>query len=164
VNVSHFPNQPLKHLALFGIAGQHIPVAVIGEQVQGVQAVSLAAAGNPISKADSWNMSVPRNRGAGSTFTRPADFDAQRYARQAFGITSGEKPIKVRLLFEPKLAVYVAERMAPEPEAQAAGRWPGRDAAGDNRAEGNCPMSLEGRAGDATDDRFRDGTHDLRRK
>ena len=39
---------------------------------------------------------------AGSTFTRPADFDAQRYARQAFGITSGEKPIKVRLLFEPK--------------------------------------------------------------
>lgn len=47
---------------------------------------------------------------AGSTFTRPADFDAQRYARQAFGITSGEKPIKVRLLFEPKLAVYVAER------------------------------------------------------
>ena len=47
---------------------------------------------------------------AGSTFTRPADFDAQRYARQAFGITGGEKPIKVRLLFEPKLAVYVAER------------------------------------------------------
>ena len=47
---------------------------------------------------------------ARSTFTRPADFDAQRYARQAFGITSGEKPIKVRLLFEPKLAVHVAER------------------------------------------------------
>jgi hypothetical protein len=47
---------------------------------------------------------------AGSTFTRPADFDAQRYVRQAFGITSGEKPIKVRLLLEPKLAVYVAER------------------------------------------------------
>jgi predicted DNA-binding transcriptional regulator YafY len=28
---------------------------------------------------------------AGSTFTRPADFDAQRYAGQDFGITSGEK-------------------------------------------------------------------------
>ena len=26
---------------------------------------------------------------------------------EVFGITSGEKPIKVRLLFEPKLAVYV---------------------------------------------------------
>ena len=47
---------------------------------------------------------------AGSTFTRSADFDAQRHARQAFGIIGGEKPIKVRLLFEPKLAVYVAER------------------------------------------------------
>lgn len=32
------------------------------------------------------------------------------YARQAFGIVGGEKPIKVRLLFEPKLAVYITER------------------------------------------------------
>jgi hypothetical protein len=30
--------------------------------------------------------------------------------------------------------------MAPEPEAQAPGRWPGRDAAGDNRAEGTRPL------------------------
>ena len=31
-------------------------------------------------------------------------------ARQAFGIVGGEEPIKVRLLFEPKLAVYITER------------------------------------------------------
>jgi predicted DNA-binding transcriptional regulator YafY len=32
------------------------------------------------------------------------------YAKNAFGITGGEEPIKVRLLFEPKLAVYITER------------------------------------------------------
>ncbi len=32
------------------------------------------------------------------------------FARQAFGIVGGEEPIKVRLLFEPKLAVYITER------------------------------------------------------
>jgi len=44
------------------------------------------------------------------TFTRPRDFDADAYARHAFGIVGGEKPIKVRLLFEPKPAVYITER------------------------------------------------------
>jgi hypothetical protein len=39
----------------------------------------------------------------------PAPPTSTLYARQAFGITSGEKPIKVRLLFEPKLAGHVAE-------------------------------------------------------
>ncbi len=43
-------------------------------------------------------------------FTRPTDFNPETYARQAFGIVGGEKPIKVRLLFEPKLAVYITER------------------------------------------------------
>ena len=47
---------------------------------------------------------------AGGTFACPDDFAAESYARQAFGITGGEKPIKVRLLFEPKLAVYITER------------------------------------------------------
>jgi predicted DNA-binding transcriptional regulator YafY len=80
---------------------------------------------------------------AGSTFTRPADFDAQRYARQAFGITSGEKPIKVRLLFETETGGLCRRAgMAPEPEAQAPSRWPGRDAAGDNRAEGTVRWLL----------------------
>jgi len=32
------------------------------------------------------------------------------YAREAFGITRGEKLMRVRLLFEPKLAVYIMER------------------------------------------------------
>ncbi|MDP8237015.1 MAG: WYL domain-containing protein, partial [Candidatus Erginobacter occultus] len=39
-----------------------------------------------------------------------ADFDVGTYAKQAFGITGGEKALKVRLLFEPKLAVYITER------------------------------------------------------
>ena len=46
----------------------------------------------------------------GQTFTRPADFNAETYAKHAFGIVGGEAPIKVRLLFEPKLAVYITER------------------------------------------------------
>lgn len=41
---------------------------------------------------------------------RPEGFDARTHARDAFGITGGEKPMKVRLLFEPKLAVYISER------------------------------------------------------
>jgi len=44
------------------------------------------------------------------TFTRVADFNAETYAKQAFGIVGGEAPIKVRLLFEPKLVVYITER------------------------------------------------------
>lgn len=46
----------------------------------------------------------------GQVFTRPAEFSPETYARQAFGIVGGEEPIKVRLLFEPKLAVYITER------------------------------------------------------
>jgi len=46
----------------------------------------------------------------GQTFLRPADFNPEAYARRAFGIVGGEEPIKVRLLFEPKLAVYITER------------------------------------------------------
>ena len=37
-------------------------------------------------------------------------FSPETYARQAFGIVGGEEPIKVRLLFEPKLAVCITER------------------------------------------------------
>ena len=46
----------------------------------------------------------------GQTFTRPDGFSPETYARQAFGIVGGEDPIRVRLLFEPKLAVYITER------------------------------------------------------
>ncbi|MDA3874609.1 MAG: WYL domain-containing protein [Kiritimatiellae bacterium] len=48
--------------------------------------------------------------GIGTTFLRSPDFDAKAYAREAFGITRGEKTLRVRLLFEPKLAVYIMER------------------------------------------------------
>ena len=47
---------------------------------------------------------------AGQAFTRPTEFSPEAYARQAFGIVGGEEPIKVRLRFEPKLAVYITER------------------------------------------------------
>lgn len=46
----------------------------------------------------------------GQTFTRPDGFSPETYARAAFGIVGGEELIKVRLLFEPKLAVYITER------------------------------------------------------
>jgi len=46
----------------------------------------------------------------GKAFTRDANFNPESYARQAFGIVGGDKPIKVRLLFEAKLAVYITER------------------------------------------------------
>ena len=39
-----------------------------------------------------------RIEAVGQTFSRPADFNAATYARQAFGITGGEKGMKVRLL------------------------------------------------------------------
>ena len=48
--------------------------------------------------------------GAGKRFARPANFNPDAYARKAFGIVGGEKPLKVRLLFKPKLAVYITER------------------------------------------------------
>ena len=48
--------------------------------------------------------------GTGAAFRRAPDFDAKAYAREAFGITRGEKILRVRLLFEPKLAVYIMER------------------------------------------------------
>ena len=51
-----------------------------------------------------------RTEPTGSRFTPPTDIDPKTYAKNAFGITGGEKPIKVRLLFEQKLAVYITER------------------------------------------------------
>ena len=49
-------------------------------------------------------------KAAGRRFARPVDFNPEAYARRAFGIVGGEDPIKVRLLFAPKLAVYITER------------------------------------------------------
>ena len=49
-------------------------------------------------------------KGTGEAFRRPENFDAREYALKAFGITRGEKSMRVRLLFEAKLAVYIMER------------------------------------------------------
>jgi predicted DNA-binding transcriptional regulator YafY len=51
-----------------------------------------------------------RMEGTEQTFTCPAEFSPETYARKAFGIVGGEEPIKVRLLFDPKLTVYITER------------------------------------------------------
>ena len=48
--------------------------------------------------------------GTGTGFRRAPEVDTRAYARETFGITRGEKPQRVRLLFEPKLAVYLMER------------------------------------------------------
>jgi predicted DNA-binding transcriptional regulator YafY len=67
----------------------------------------------------------------GKTFTRPAEFSPETYARQAFGIVGGEASIKVRLLFERNLAVYITERQwHPTQEFRA-------------RPEGRVEMRLE---------------------
>jgi hypothetical protein len=60
-----------------------------------------------------------------------AAFSPETYARQAFGIVGGEEPIKVRFLFEPKLAVYITERQwHPSQEFRT-------------RADGRVEMRLE---------------------
>ena len=51
-----------------------------------------------------------RIEGLGRTFDRPQDLYDRAHARQAFGIAGSAKPMKIRLLFEPKLAVYISER------------------------------------------------------
>ena len=67
----------------------------------------------------------------GQAFTRPVEFSPETYARQAFGIVGGGEPLKVRLLFEPKLAVYITERQwHPSQEFRA-------------RTEGRVEMRLE---------------------
>lgn len=72
-----------------------------------------------------------RIEGTGGTFARPANFNPETFARQAFGITGGETPMKVRLLFEPKLAVYITERQwHPTQEFRS-------------RADGRVEMRLE---------------------
>lgn len=72
-----------------------------------------------------------RIEATGQSFTRPAEFSPETYARQAFGIVGGEELIKVRLLFEPKLAVYITERQwHPSQEFRA-------------RADGRVEMRME---------------------
>jgi predicted DNA-binding transcriptional regulator YafY len=53
---------------------------------------------------------LPADSAHGRQVRAPERFRPKTYAKNAFGITGGEKPIKIRLLFEPKLAVYITER------------------------------------------------------
>jgi len=72
--------------------------------------------------------------GTGQVFRRPPDFDAKVYAREAFGITRGEKTLRVRLLFEPKLASH--------PDLHTAARWPGGNADRDLGTKGADPLGV----------------------
>ncbi|TAN47378.1 MAG: WYL domain-containing transcriptional regulator [Methylococcaceae bacterium] len=82
-----------------------------------------------------------RIEATGQTFTRPADFNPETYARQAFGIVGGEEPIKVRLLFEATLGrLHHGAPVAPQPGVPNAIRWLCRDASGDNRTQGACAV------------------------
>jgi predicted DNA-binding transcriptional regulator YafY len=67
----------------------------------------------------------------GQVYIRAAEFSPEAYARQAFGIVGGEEPMRVRLLFEPKLAVYITERQWHPSQAFRA------------RADGRIEMRLE---------------------
>ena len=49
--------------------------------------------------------------GTGSLFKIDSDFDPEDRIRQAFGISQGEKPFKVRLLFAARIATYIEERV-----------------------------------------------------
>jgi len=46
----------------------------------------------------------------GETFEVPAKFDPAEWLREAFGITGGEKPFRVRLLFSPAVTAYIRRR------------------------------------------------------
>jgi len=54
---------------------------------------------------------IRRLQPTGALFEVPSGFDVQAHIRAAFGITGGEKPFGVRLLFAPKVAAYIRERV-----------------------------------------------------
>jgi len=45
----------------------------------------------------------------GDTFTRPADFDPERFLATSFGVFQGD-PVRVKILFAPDVAGYVLEK------------------------------------------------------
>lgn len=49
--------------------------------------------------------------GTGNHFYVPEGFDASAHFSSAFGIVRGERPIRVRLLFSPKVATYIEGRV-----------------------------------------------------
>jgi hypothetical protein len=82
-------------LALFGIAGQHIPVAVTGEQVQGVQA-------------------VPRNPPGEALIVRPhrfPAFDMARHLRPRFRVDPKSLLLGRQPVSEPSRTIWTMRRM-----------------------------------------------------
>ena len=49
--------------------------------------------------------------GTGNMFKMDESFDAEQHIKNAFGISRGERPFKVRLLFAAKIATYIEERI-----------------------------------------------------
>lgn len=49
--------------------------------------------------------------GTGEHFEVPASFDPRAHLAEAFGITRGEKTMRVRLLFSPSVSTYIRERV-----------------------------------------------------
>ena len=54
---------------------------------------------------------IKKIRGTGKLFKVNHNFDAEQHIKDAFGISRGEKPFKVRLLFDAKIATYIEERV-----------------------------------------------------
>jgi len=49
--------------------------------------------------------------GTGRLFKVDESFDAEQHIKNAFGISRGKKPFKVRLLFAAKIATYIEKRV-----------------------------------------------------
>jgi hypothetical protein len=56
----------------------------------------------------------------GQTFARPAEFNPESYARQAFGIMGGEESIKVSGAYSPKVGPMVADHTCTVPSSSLA--------------------------------------------
>jgi proteasome accessory factor B len=53
-------------------------------------------------------------RRTGETFRMPSEFDAAEFLSTKFHAMAGDKPVKVRIRFDPSLAGYISERDWPE--------------------------------------------------
>lgn len=54
---------------------------------------------------------IKKISGTGNLFKVDQSFDAEQHIKNAFGISRGETPFKVRLLFAAKIATYIEERI-----------------------------------------------------
>ena len=54
---------------------------------------------------------IKKISGTGKLFKADREFDAEQHIKNAFGITRGDRPFNVRLLFASKIAAYIEERV-----------------------------------------------------